>query len=310
MKEKIKSGIYGYLIGDAVGVPYEFCSAEKLERLEFIDMIPPKKFNRSHREVKPGTWSDDGAQMLCMLSSVLECRNFNINNLAKKLLTWYEKGYMAVNQKVFGVTEQTVKALQLYSKTKNPLTSGSAVRNGKGNSSLIRVLPLALCTAYSDEKLVEYAHSQSLITHSDIIPQLCCSFYALWIREVMRENDIKSAYIKALNLLKEIYTKNLNYKVYIKSLENELKLEDITIRGKGSKYVLDTIRSVRDVLFETDNYKEAIIKSIILGNDTDTTAALSGGIAGIFYGYDDIPEEWLRLLKGKNIVEKLLSNFK
>lgn len=310
MKEKIKGSIYGYLIGDAVGVPYEFCSVEKLERLEFIDMIPPKKFNRSHREVKPGTWSDDGAQMLCMLSSVLECRNFNINNLAKKLLSWYEKGYMAVNQKVFGVSEQTVKALQLYSKTKNPLTSGTAVRNGKGNSSLIRILPLALCTDYSAEKLVENSHNQSLITHSDIIPQICCAFYALWIRESVRDNTIKSAYLNALNLLKEIYSKNPDYKIYLKSLENDLKLEDETIKGRGTKYVLDTVRSIRDVLFETDNYKDTIIKSVMLGNDTDTTAALSGGIAGIFYGYDNIPTEWLGLLKGKNIVEKLLANLK
>lgn len=68
----MKSGIYGYLVGDAVGVPYEFCISEKLRRLEKIDMIPPKKFNRSHKEIKPGTWSDDGAQMLCMLASLME----------------------------------------------------------------------------------------------------------------------------------------------------------------------------------------------------------------------------------------------
>ena len=302
MKDKIRNGIYGYLIGDAVGVPYEGNTSEKLHRLEFIDMIPPKKFNRSHKEVKPGTWSDDGAQMLCMLSSVIECRNFNINNLAKKLLTWFEKGYMAVNQKVYGVTDQTSRALREYSKTKNPLTSG---KYGKDNGSLSRVFPLAFAS-YTDEKLVEYAHTQSLITHVDIIPQICCAFYVLWVREVARGMNLKDAYTSALMLLKKIYEGNNEY---LNVLNKTLCLEDETIKGRGTTNVLDTIRGVRDILFETTDYKSVIINSILLGHDTDTTAAIAGALAGVYYGNSSIPEEWLRLLKGKNIVEKLLSNY-
>ncbi|MBP9477685.1 MAG: ADP-ribosylglycohydrolase family protein [Sebaldella sp.] len=307
--EKKKGAVYGFLIGDAVGVPYEFYPSEKLKRLEVIDMIPPKKFNRSHKEVKPGTWSDDGAQMLCVLASVLECRNFNINNLAKKLLAWYEKGYMAVNQKVFDIGVQTEKSLLEYRKTKNPLTSGLVVRNGRGNGSLMRVLPLALFGEYDDdEKLVEDAHNQSLITHGDIIPQICCAFYCLWIREIVTINDIKKAFENTSDLLKKIYEENKDYKEYLYYLEERLRPRDYNIKGKGTGYVLDTLRSVRDILFDQDNYKDVIINSVLLGNDTDTVAAIAGGIAGLYYGYDSIPEDWLILLKGKNIVEKLLSS--
>ena len=73
--------------------------------------------------------------------------------------------------------------------------------------------------------------------------------------------------------------------------------------------MLDTLRSVRDVLFEHNNYRDVIINAVLLGNDTDTVAAIAGGIAGVHYGYEAIPEDWLRLLKGKNIVEKLLANY-
>ena len=306
MREKMKSGIYGYLIGDAVGVPYEFCTSEKLRRLEKIDMIPPRKFNRSHKEVKPGTWSDDGAQMLCMLASLMECRNFNINNLAKKLLAWYEKGYMAVNQKVFDVGVQTSRSLMEYSKTKNPLTSGLIVRNGRGNGSLMRVFPLGLFGDHEEDKMVEYAHLQSMVTHGDIVPQVCCAFYSLWVRETAKGGSIKEAYEKAVEKLLKLYEGKTEHLYYF---TERLRPLDYNIKGKGTGYVLDTLRSVRDVLFEQDNYKDVIINAVLLGNDTDTVAAIAGGIAGMHYGYDSIPEDWLRLLKGKNVVEKLLVNF-
>jgi ADP-ribosyl-[dinitrogen reductase] hydrolase len=304
MRDKMKSGVYGYLIGDAVGVPYEFCTSEKLRRLEKIDMIPPKKFNRSHKEVKPGTWSDDGAHMLCMLASLMECRNFNINNLAKKLLAWYEKGYMAVNQKVFDVGVQTSRSLIEYSKTKNPLTSGLAVKNGRGNGSLMRVFPLGMYEDYEVEKLVEYAHLQSMITHGDIVPQVCCAFYSLWVRETAKGGNIKESYEKSVEILSKLYEDKPEHLYYF---TERLMPLDYNIKGKGTGYVLDTLRSVRDVLFEQKNYKDVIINAVLLGNDTDTVAALAGGIAGIYYGFDSIPEDWLRLLKGKNIVEKLLA---
>lgn len=305
MREKMRSGVYGYLIGDAVGVPYEFCTSEKLRRLEKIDMIPPKKFNRSHKEVKPGTWSDDGAQMLCMLASLMESRNFNINNLAKKLLAWHEKGYMAVNQKVFDVGTQTLRSLREYSKSKNPLTSGLVVKKGRGNGSLMRVFPLGL---YNDDerKIVEYAHLQSMITHGDIVPQVCCAFYSLWVRETAKGGSIKEAYEKSVDKLLKIYEEEKEYLYYF---SERLRPLDYSIKGKGTGCVLDTLRSVRDMLFEHNNYKEVIINAVLLGNDTDTVAAIAGGIAGIHYGFEAIPEDWLRLLKGKNIVEKLLSNY-
>ena len=96
---------------------------------------------------------------------------------------------------------------------------------------------------------------------------------------------------------------------YLYYLNERLRPLDYNIKGKGTGYVLDTLRSVRDVLFEQNNYKDVIINSVLLGNDTDTVAAIAGGIAGIHYGYDSIPEDWLRLLKGKNVVEKLLANY-
>ena len=170
----------------------------------------------------------------------------------------------------------------------------------------MRVFPLGVYADYEDEKLVEYAHLQSMITHGDIVPQVCCAFYSLWVKETAKGNSIRESYETAADKLTKIYTDKSEYLYYF---VERLRPLDYNIKGKGTGYVLDTLRSVRDVLFEQGNYRDVIINSVLLGNDTDTVAAIAGGIAGIYYGYEEIPEDWLRLLKGKNIVEKLLANY-
>ena len=87
-------------------------------------------------------------------------------------------------------------------------------------------------------------------------------------------------------------------------------MEEVEQEMREAAKNLDFERAMqlRDILFEHDNYKDVIVNSILLGNDTDTVAAIAGGIAGLHYGYESIPEDWLVLLKGKNIVEKLLSS--
>lgn len=71
-KNKIKGGLYGLLVGDALGVPYEFHHSSQIPEYDLIEMEPPAGFLRAHSGVKPGTWSDDGAQALCLLDSLLE----------------------------------------------------------------------------------------------------------------------------------------------------------------------------------------------------------------------------------------------
>ena len=171
----------------------------------------------------------------------------------------------------------------------------------------MRVFPLGLYSInHEEDKIVEYAHLQSMITHGDIIPQVCCAFYSLWVKETANGGSIKESYERSVDKLMKIYEGQTEYLYYF---SERLRPLDYNIKGKGTGYVLDTLRSVRDILFEHNNYRDVIINAVLLGNDTDTVAAIAGGIAGIHYGYDSIPEDWLRLLKGKNIVEKLLANY-
>jgi ADP-ribosyl-[dinitrogen reductase] hydrolase len=300
--ERIMGGIWGLLVGDAVGVPYEFHKAEELSSLDYIDIIPPKGFYRSHGSVEIGTWSDDGAQALCLLDSLLSKGEMDIEDFAVKLLKWYEEGFWAIDNCVFDVGFQTSEALRAYKRGIAPLKSGMIRPEGKGNGALMRVLPLALWHKGTDKELVYDAHIQSLVTHGNPCNLVCCALYCLWARKLLNGLNINDAYTEAVKSLRSIYSDNSELS---RVLENEIKPDDEPI-GYGSGYVVDSLRSVR-MLLKNTTYEEVIKSAILLGDDTDTTAAIAGGIAGIREGINGIPEKWINILRGKNLVEPLIN---
>ena len=75
---------------------------------------------------------------------------------------------------------------------------------------------------------------------------------------------------------------------------------------KSGGYVLDTMQASLWCLLKTSSYKEAVLKAVNLGSDTDTTAAVTGGLAGIIYGKENIPAVWLKVLKGRYWIEESL----
>ena len=137
-------GLQGLLIGDALGVPYEFHDASALPPPSLIDFDPPAGFRRSHNGVPPGTWSDDGAQALCLLASLLDGEGLDLANFAGRLLNWAHWGYLAVDGHVFDVGIQTQRALDALRRGEAPERSGPSGEHDNGNGALMRVLPLAL----------------------------------------------------------------------------------------------------------------------------------------------------------------------
>ncbi len=305
-RDKILGGIWGLIIGDAVGVPYEFYEANELPELEEIDIIPPNSFKKSYPDVPFGTYSDDSAQFLCVLDSYIECGGFNIDNLAYKISKWLSNGLWAVDKIVFDIGNQTASALREYGNGVSPLKSGFVIPEGKGNGSLMRVLGIPLLHGGTDEELVEFAHMQSVITHGHICNQVCCAFYSLVARNLLLDKSFEEAYNNAILTLRKIY---INKEEYLYELENNILPDSILIES-GTGYVVDCLKSSFKVIRESNSYEEVIKKSIALGNDTDTTAAVAGGLAGIMYGYDSIPKEWYDKLRGKEKVLKLIDRIK
>lgn len=301
-QEKVKGGLYGLLIGDALGVPYEFHSTGEIPPYREIEMIPPKDFCRAHVGVGEGTWSDDGAQALCLLDSLITCGTFQLKDFSDKLLSWYQEGMWAIDGIVFDIGVQTGEALNAYCSGMPPEKCGLLRPDGKGNGALMRVLPLALWHSGTDMELIQDAHSQCLITHGNLCNQVCCALYCLVARFLLTGLEFKPALENAVRILQNVYQEMPEYE---QELEWSIR-PDGPWEGKGSGYVVDCLRSAFMIMECATSYEEAVKRAILLGDDTDTTACVTGGLAGIAFGFYNIPGRWYNALKGKSAVDSLL----
>jgi ADP-ribosyl-[dinitrogen reductase] hydrolase len=300
LEERIRGAILGLLVGDALGVPYEFNPPEQIPPIDAIEMQPPPNFVRSHNGVAIGTWSDDGAHALALLESLLDCGRLDLNDFAQRLVQWYEQGRYAVGNRVFDVGIQTSHAIHAIIKGTPADQAGSRDDYANGNGSLMRVLPLALWHQGSDDELVKDAHDQSLVTHGHIRSQVCCALYCLWARRILQE--VENPWDRAVNTLRELYTEQ---PAYGKQLELHVRPDNPPDDAGGSGYVVDTLHSARLALQEP-KYQAVVRKAIALGHDTDTTACVAGGLAGLRDGVEVIPLRWREALREKEFVEPMI----
>jgi len=173
-EERLAGGLIGLLVSDALGVPYEFYAPEEVPRPHQIEYSPPAGFRRAHPSAPPGTWSDDGAQALCLLDSLLVCGRFDAEDFGQRLVRWLDDGYLAVDCHVFDVGIQTANAIATLRARTPALMAGSTEESALGNGSLMRVLPLALWHDGTDAQLVADARAQSQVTHGHLRAQICC----------------------------------------------------------------------------------------------------------------------------------------
>ncbi len=299
LKERIEGGIVGLLVGDALGVPYEFKPPDQVPEQAHIEFEPPHGFARSHATVSAGTWSDDGAQALCLLESLLHCGRLNPEDFGRRMVNWYEWGHLAVGGEVFDVGVQTATALRAIRGGSPALSAATRDPMANGNGSLMRVLPLALWHQGSDAELLRDARLSSEVTHGHIRSQLCCGLYCLWIRRVLV--DSPSPWSEAVTALRELI---MTEDVAVAELEFHVR-PDLPPEGQGSGYVVDTLRSARMVM-EHATYERVVKAAVALGHDTDTTAAVAGGAAGVRDGILAIPARWRDALQGRDLLDPLL----
>lgn len=305
--EHLAGGLVGLLVGDALGVPYEFHGPEAIPPRDQIEMTPPPGFHRAHSHVPPGTWSDDGAQALCLLDSLLARGRFDAADFARRLLRWADEGYLAVGGDVFDIGITTNRALAALRRGVDPLDAGPTEGAANGNGSLMRVLPLALWHHGSDAQLAADAMAQSRVTHGHLRAQVCCALYCLWARRILdgkeARDDAWHAAVASLRNLWPFGTPDRD------ELDQHIQ-PDEPPSGSGKGYVLDTLRSARLVLAAGD-YAAVVRAAVALGNDTDTTACVAGGLAGLRDGLTAIPAAWRTNLRawdtlGQPLLDALL----
>ncbi len=290
-RHRALGGLYGALVGDALGVPYEFRGAHELPEDTALEMEPPAGWRRTYARVPSGTWSDDGALLLCLAASLGDRGELDLQDLSDRMLEWRNAGYLAVDQAVFDIGDRTSSSLTAIEQGVPPERSGGTSESANGNGSLMRALPLAVWHRGSDEELIRDATRQSLPTHAHPRSTLACALYCLWVRGLLREVD--EPWQRAVSTLARLQPHP----------ELELVLADRPLRGSG--YVLDSLHAAQRLVEGCDSFEEAVRAAVKLGEDTDTTACITGGAAGVKWGLEGVPERWLSALRGREVCDPI-----
>ena len=283
--DRIRGAIYGHLVGDALGVPYEF--THHIETVEW-------RGHGTHNQ-PPGTWSDDGALMLALLDSLLDA-GFDTDDQARRFLKWRDgTAYTPDGEGRFDIGGATDRALSRVAAGVAAEEAGNDA-DALGNGSLMRILPIALVDPSATlAELVERAHRSSRITHGAPACLVACALYVLIVCELLSEADRAAALASA--------TEHLRETAFADALDTFLAWPDRSGRG----HVVDSFWSAWDAFAGAGDYRSAVIRAVQYGNDTDTTAAIAGGLAGAHFGFDGIPREWLDGLRGAAVVEPLVA---
>ena len=300
----MKDGIIGHAIGDAMGVPVEFKDRESLM------YNPVREMRRSYAGDK-GTWSDDTSMEIATMDSFINNRGWNYDDIMINFGDWINDSKFTAHNYTFDVGRTCLTAIRRYlQQGVDALESGLDDMNSNGNGSLMRILPIAYYCFYKklkNEEIYNLVRNISSLTHRHEISILGCYIYVLYVIKLLQGKDKYSAY----NMIKiEDYSmfddESVSYyKRIIKDDLNALNVDDI----KSSGFVVDTLEASMWVVLKASNFKESIIGSVNLGGDTDTIGAITGSMAGIIYGYDSIPKDWLNSLARREYIEKLCHDF-
>ncbi len=306
ISEKIKAAILGVAVGDALGVPVEFKTRTYLEVNPVTDMIGGGTYSQP-----TGTWSDDSSLTFCLMQSLLN--GYDLMHIAKLFVRWKNEAYWTAHDNRFDIGNTTAGALNLFNKIKNPLSCGSTGERSNGNGSLMRIMPLAFYTKNSSVmERFRIIKEVSSITHAHIRSVLACYYYIEFAIALINDENKFEAYKIANNKFEELINTNDVYQKekahFYRILSgniSELSVNEV----ESSGYVMHALEASLWCLLNNNSYKETVLKAVNLGSDTDTTAAIAGGLAGLLYGYEHIPAMWINKLARKNDILQLCVAF-
>lgn len=302
---KFIDSIIGHAIGDAMGVPTQFCMRNRLLEHPVTEMISSNKTGQP-----AGSWSDDTSMEICTIDSFIQNENWNYSDIMSRWLEWVTDAKYTPNNETFDVGKTCLRAIRNFSLGITPLKCGLDSETSNGNGSLMRILPVALYSYYknlNEAEIIKLTNEISSLTHAHEISKLGCYIYVRYIMYLLAGTTKEHAYDLIQNINYSSYSEYAISK-YDRILKNNIKNYNIdSISSSG--YVVDTLECALWVLLNANSYKETIVATTNIGNDTDTIGAIAGSMAGIIYGISSIPEKWLNKLMRKDYLIELSLNF-
>ncbi len=304
-------GMMGVVTGDALGCPVQFMSREEIAGRP---AGPVRGMEAGGvYDMPKGTWTDDSSMALAALDSIRELGTADPEDIMERFVDWYENGAYTPFGEAFDIGNTCSLAIERFERDHDTASCGGTSEHSNGNGSLMRILPVCLF-AY-DRKLpadeaVETVHTGGGLTHAHLRAKIACGLYYFCVKAVLDGKGTLADRLK--EGLEEGFAfygsydgaaEELPYYGRLRDLEAFAALPETEIRSNG--YVVDSLEAAVWCLAGTDSLEDCLLTAVNLGDDSDTVGAIAGGLAGLYYGYEAIPEEWLTFLKRRKWIEEL-----
>ncbi len=305
---KVIDALLGVAIGDAVGVPYEFNSIYEMRANPAKGMIG---YGTHHQPA--GTWSDDSSLTFCLAESLI--KGYNLTDISGNFIKWKNESYWSARGEVFDIGITTSVAISRLRKIieegdldalKRQKYEGDEYDNGNG--SLMRIIPLLFFIKGKQIKeQFEIVWEVSALTHRHIRAAMSCMIYLKLAEKLLEGKEKEMAYSEMRNEI-SIFWNEMDFcekerEHFKKVIQNDIRETNID-KLKAGGYVIEVLESSIWFFLNKRSYEETILSIINIGHDTDTSAAIAGGLAGIYYGQKEMPEYWVvSLARMEDIIE-------
>ena len=284
--------LLGLACGDAVGTTVEFQGRGTFEPV--TDMVGGGPFR-----LRPGEWTDDTSMALCLGESLLESRGFDPTDQMQRFCRWWKEGYWSSNGSCFDIGNTVRDALSRFLSTGESF-AGSTHPRSAGNGSIMRLAPIPMFFYPDSEAAIRFAGESSRTTHGAAEAVDACRVLAAVLIEALGGSE-KEEVLRAGHRLVE--DKDLAPAIRAIAEGEYLDKESEAISASG--YVVHSLEASLWCFARTASFEEAVLEAVNLGDDADTTAAITGQIAGAHYGLDGIPKSWLETLVMRDSIARM-----
>jgi ADP-ribosyl-[dinitrogen reductase] hydrolase len=308
-KNPIRDALLGVAVGDALGVPFEFKSQGQMHFSPATDMIGYGTHNQP-----PGTWSDDTSLTLCLADAL--CEGFDLATMARYFILWRREAFWTAHFQLFDIGITTREAISRLDglllagkKEELPFLKYGGDERDNGNGSLMRILPLLF---YIENQPItqqfETVWQVSALTHRHIRAAMACMIYLKLAEHLLHGKEKIAAYLatqtEILALWQEINFAAEEQALFQRVIQNDIRTVDVMSLRSGG-YVMESIETALYCFLQKEDYASTCLAAVNFGHDTDTTAAIAGGLAGLYYTTEGIPPAWLMLLAREKDITKL-----
>jgi ADP-ribosyl-[dinitrogen reductase] hydrolase len=288
IRDRALGALVGLAVGDAIGTTVEFRQRGSFDPV--TDMVGGGPFN-----LRPGEWTDDTSMALCLADSLIARDGLDERDLLTRFSRWFRDGENSVTGYCFDIGNVTATALTHFEGT-GDIHAGPIDRMTAGNGSLMRLSPVAVRYWNDPNRLKDAARRQSYTTHGAQEAVDACEALSAILAAAINGKPLT-------DVLNASFGHSLSdgVQAVIEGSWKGKRRDDV----RSSGYVLHSLEAALWCVGSSGSFSEAVLKAVNLGDDADTTGAITGQLAGAFYGLTGIPERWRKTLAWNDRIEGL-----